>query len=188
MSLPWRTAEWNLVFRVLPRAHRGLACAWWALVTARSLAPAALIIATGGLIGAVSAGHRPGWSLAVVLVASILILVLSPIHDAVSANLGAQVGADLHERLLRAAIEPAGVAHLEEPDLADDFALARDFEYAGGKLRSDAAVARLRRRLGVLKPDHAAGEPVIHERRHAAGIKLETRQGGIIAHPRNHEQ
>lgn len=116
------------MFRVLPRAHRGLARAWWALVVLRSLAPAVLIIATGALIGAVSAGHRPGWSLAVVLAASILILVLSPVHDAVSANLGARVGADLHERLLRAAIEPAGVAHLEEPELADDFALARDFD------------------------------------------------------------
>jgi ATP-binding cassette, subfamily B, bacterial len=116
------------VFRVLPRAHRGLARAWWALVLLRSLAPAVLIIATGGLVGAVSAGNRPGWLLAVVLTSSILILVLSPVHDAISANLGARVGADLHERLLRAAIEPAGVAHLEEPELADDFGLARDFD------------------------------------------------------------
>ncbi len=128
MSDRRRPAEWNLVSRVLPRAHRGLARAWWALVVLRSLAPAALIIATGALIAAVSAGNRPGWPLAVVLTASILILVLSPIHDAISANLGARVGADLHERLLRAAIEPAGIAHLEEPGLADDFALARDFD------------------------------------------------------------
>jgi ABC-type multidrug transport system fused ATPase/permease subunit len=90
------------VFRVLPRAHRGLARAWWALVLLRSLAPAVLIIATGGLVGAVSAGNRPGWLLAVVLTSSILILVLSPVHDAISADLGARVGADLHERLLRA--------------------------------------------------------------------------------------
>ena len=116
------------MFRVLPRAHRGLAGAWWALVVLRSLVPAAAIVATGRLVGAVSAGSRPGWALAVVLASSVLILVLSPIHDAISANLGAQAGADLHERLLRAAIEPAGVAHLEEPELADDFALARDFD------------------------------------------------------------
>jgi len=116
------------VFRVLPRAHRGLAGAWWALVVLRSLVPAAAIVATGRLVGAVSAGSRPGWALAVVLASSVLILVLSPIHDAISANLGAQAGADLHERLLRAAIEPAGIAHLEEPELADDFGLARDFD------------------------------------------------------------
>jgi ATP-binding cassette subfamily B protein len=125
---PWRSAEWNLVFRVLPRANRSLAISWWALVASRSLLPGALTVATGALIAAVSAGGRPGWSLAVVAVTSILILVLSPVHDAVSANLGAHAGADLHERLLRAAIEPAGIAHLEEPALAGDFALARDFD------------------------------------------------------------
>jgi ATP-binding cassette, subfamily B, bacterial len=124
----WRSAEWNLVFRVLPRAHRGLARSWWALVVLRSVLPGVLIIATGALTGQVGAGSRPGWSLAVVATTSVLILVLSPIHDAVSANLGARVGADLHERLLRSAIEPPGVAHLEEPGLADDFALARDFD------------------------------------------------------------
>ncbi len=128
MRVPWQSAEWNLVFRVLPRAHRGLARSWWVLVTLRSLLPAVLVIATGALIGAVSAGHRPGLPLVVVAASSVLILVLSPVHDAVSANLGAWVGADLHGRLLRAAIEPAGVAHLEEPDLADDFALAREFD------------------------------------------------------------
>jgi ATP-binding cassette, subfamily B, bacterial len=128
VRLPWRSAEWNLVFRVLPRAHRGLARTWWVLAVLRSLLPAALVIATGALIGAVSAGHRPGLPLAVVAASSVLILVLSPVHDAVSANLGARVGADLHGRLLRAALEPAGVAHLEEPELADDFALAREFD------------------------------------------------------------
>jgi ATP-binding cassette subfamily B protein len=128
VTYPWQTAEWNLVFRVLPRAHRGLARSWWALAGVRALLPGVLVVGTGALIGAVSAGERPGWSLAIVAGASILMLVLSPIHDAVSTNLGAWVGADLHERLLRAAIEPAGVAHLEEPDLADDFTLARDFD------------------------------------------------------------
>jgi ATP-binding cassette, subfamily B, bacterial len=125
---PWRSAEWHLVFRVLPRAHRGLAGAWWLLVTVRALLPAAVIAATGALIGAVSGGGSPGWPLVIVAASAILILVLSPIHDAVSANLGARVGGDLHERLLRSAIEPEGVAHLEEPVLADDFTLARDFD------------------------------------------------------------
>jgi len=128
VSYPWRSAEWDLVFRVLPRAHRGLARLWWLLVTVRSALPAVLIVATGALVGAVSASARPGWSLGVVAASSILILVLSPVQDAVSANLGARAGAHLHERLLRAAIEPPGIAHLEEPELADEFGLARDFD------------------------------------------------------------
>ena len=90
--------------------------------------PAALAVGTGALVGSVSAGQRPGWSLALVAVTTILILVLSPIHDAVSANLGAQVGADLHKRLLRAASQPLGIEHLEDPGLADDFTLAREFD------------------------------------------------------------
>jgi ATP-binding cassette subfamily B protein len=125
---PWRSAEWQLVFGVLPRAHRGLAGFWWLLVTVRALLPAVVITAAGALVGAVSGGASPGWPLVVVAASSILILVLSPIHDAVSANLGARTGGDLHERLLRSAIEPHGVAHLEEPGLADDFTLARDFD------------------------------------------------------------
>jgi ATP-binding cassette, subfamily B, bacterial len=128
VTAPWKSAEWNLVFRVLPRAHRGLARAWWALVAARALLPGVLIIATGALIGAVSASRPVSWSLAIVAASSVLILVLSPIQDSLSANLGSRVGEDLHKRLLRAAIEPSGIAHLEEPALADEFALARDFD------------------------------------------------------------
>ena len=128
MRYPWQSAEWQLVFRVLPRAQRGLAAAWWVLVLVRSLLPAGLVIATGALIGAVSDGHRPGTSLAAVALTSIGILVLSPVHNSVSANLGAHTGADLHRRLMRATAAPAGIAHLEEPSLADDFALAREFD------------------------------------------------------------
>jgi ATP-binding cassette subfamily B protein len=125
---PWQSAEWDLVVRVLPRAHRGLARAWWSLLAGRAVLPAALVVGTGALVGSVSSGQRPGWPLALVAGTTILILVLSPIHDAVSANLGAQVGADLHKRLLRAASAPVGIEHLEEPLLADDFTLARDFD------------------------------------------------------------
>jgi ATP-binding cassette, subfamily B, bacterial len=125
---PWQSAEWDLVVRVLPRAHRRLARAWWTLLASRSVLPAALAVGTGALVGSVSAGQRPVWSLALVAATTILILVLSPIHDAVSANLGAQVGADLHKRLLRAASQPLGIEHLEDPGLADDFTLAREFD------------------------------------------------------------
>ncbi len=124
----WRSAEWHLVFRVLPRSSPRLARVWWTLVLLRSLLPAVLVVATGALVGAVFAGARPAVPLAVVTGSSILILVLSPLQDSLGANLGAQIGRDLHERLLRSAIEPPGIAHLEDPGLADDFTLARDFE------------------------------------------------------------
>src|SRR5579862_8947801 len=66
--------------------------------------------------------------------------------------------------------------------------LAHDFEHASGEPRSDAAAASLRRRLRVFEPDHAASEPVIHERRHAVGIELEAGESGIVAHCRGHER
>jgi ATP-binding cassette, subfamily B, bacterial len=124
----WRSAEWHLVFRVLPRASPRLARVWWTLVLLRSVLPAVLVIATGALVGAVSGGGRAAVPLAAVTASSILILVLSPLQDSLSANLGAQVGRDLHERLLRSSLEPPGIAHLEDPDVADDFTLARDFD------------------------------------------------------------
>jgi ATP-binding cassette, subfamily B, bacterial len=124
----WRSAEWQLVFLVLPRSSPRLARIWWTLVGLRALLPTVLIIATGALVGAVSGHTGAAVPLALVTGSSILVLVLSPLHDSVGANLGARVGADLHERLLRSAIEPPGVAHLEDPELADDFTLARDFD------------------------------------------------------------
>jgi ATP-binding cassette subfamily B protein len=117
-----------MLFVTLPRAHRGLAWAWWALTVVRALLPAVLIVATGVLIGAVDAGRPPGWPLAVVAATFVLTQVLSPVHDAVSTNLGARAGGYLHERLLDAAAGAEGIAHLEDPALADDFSLARDFD------------------------------------------------------------
>ncbi len=128
MTLPWQSAEWRMLFTTLPRAHRGLSWAWWALTVVRALLPAVLIVATGLLIGAVHAGGDTGRPLALVAAGFILTQVLSPIHDAVSTNLGARAGGYLHERLLGAATEADGIAHLEEPALADDFSLARDFD------------------------------------------------------------
>ena len=54
--------------------------------------------------------------------------VLSPIHQAVSANLGSRTATWLNDRLMRACVEPPGMAHLERPALAHDLAMARDFD------------------------------------------------------------
>ena len=117
-----------MLFHTLPRAHPGLAAAWWALAIVRALLPAVLIVATGLLIGAVAAADPIAAPLTLVAVCFVLTQVLSPIHDAISTNLGARVAGLLHERLLAAATAAEGIAHLEEPGLADDFSLARDFD------------------------------------------------------------
>jgi ABC-type multidrug transport system fused ATPase/permease subunit len=53
---------------------------------------------------------------------------LGPVHDAVSSNLGASTSHWLHDRLHDACDGPEGLAHLDDPDLADELSAARDFD------------------------------------------------------------
>src|SRR4029079_11146159 len=57
-----------------------------------------------------------------------LLQVLSPIHQAISANLGDRVAAWLYDRLTEACVGPPGMGHLEDPTLTSDLTVARDFD------------------------------------------------------------
>ncbi len=57
-----------------------------------------------------------------------LLQVLSPIHQAVSANLGDRTAAWLYDRLTEACVRPPGIGHLEDPTLTADLTVARDFD------------------------------------------------------------
>ena len=57
-----------------------------------------------------------------------LLQVLSPIHQAVSANLGDRMAAWLYDRLTEACVRPLGIGHLEDPKLTGDLTVARDFD------------------------------------------------------------
>ena len=63
--------------------------------------------------------------LAVVGVVFVLLEVLAPIHEALSANLGSRVTAWLYDRLTDACVRPPGMGHLEDPELASDLTVAR---------------------------------------------------------------
>jgi ATP-binding cassette, subfamily B, bacterial len=54
--------------------------------------------------------------------------VLTPLHQAIGANLGDRLSAWLYDRLTEACVEPPGMAHLEDPELASDLTMARDFD------------------------------------------------------------
>ena len=54
--------------------------------------------------------------------------MLSPIHQAVSANLGDRTAAWLYDRLTEACVRPPGMGHLEDPALTNDLTVARDFD------------------------------------------------------------
>jgi ABC-type multidrug transport system fused ATPase/permease subunit len=122
------SAEWKLLFGAIWRANAVLAGVWWGMVVFRSLLPAALAVAIGSLISAVQRGAALGPGLVEVGIVFVLVQMLSPIHQEVGNNLGSQVSGWLNERLLRASLEPGGMAHLETAELADEFTLARDFD------------------------------------------------------------
>jgi ATP-binding cassette, subfamily B, bacterial len=119
--------EWKF-FAVLPRADRGLAIAWWTVLFLRGALPAAFALAMGALVGAVQRGEGLGLPLGMVAFLFILLQVLAPIHQALSANLGSRVAAWLYDRLTEACVRPPGVGHLEDPALTSDLTVAREFD------------------------------------------------------------
>ena len=119
--------EWKF-FSVLPRAAPGLALAWWLALLLRGVLPAAFAIAMGVLVGAVERGNPLAGPLALVGAIFILLEVLSPIHQAISANLGDRAAAWLYDRLTEACVRPPGMGHLEDPKLTSDLTVARDFD------------------------------------------------------------
>jgi ATP-binding cassette, subfamily B, bacterial len=119
--------EWQF-FTVLPRANRRLARLWWTVLIARGVLPAAFAIATGILVGAVQAHHSLAGPLTLAGVLFVALQVLSPIHTAISNNLGDQAAAWLNDRLARTCVAPPGLGHLEDHELATDLTVARDFD------------------------------------------------------------
>ncbi len=130
MTTIWRRfrarPEWQFA-AVLPRADRGLAGAWWVTLVLRGVLPAVFAIAIGVLVGHVQHGDRLAPALAVVGVAFVLVQVLGPIHQAIGSNLGDRTAAWLYDRLTDACVRPPGIGHLEDPRLASDLTVARDF-------------------------------------------------------------
>ena len=119
--------EWKF-FAVLSKADRSLAVAWWIVLILRGVLPAVFGIAMGILVGAVQRGGSLSAPLTLVGAVFILLQVLAPIHQAISANLGNRTAAWLYDRLTEACVCPPGIAHLEDPKLATDLTVARDFD------------------------------------------------------------
>ncbi|HEY4000180.1 MAG TPA: ABC transporter ATP-binding protein [Candidatus Xenobia bacterium] len=115
-------------FQALNSADRPLAAAWWLGVWLRGLLPAAFAIAMGRLVGAVQRQEDLVSGLAWLGTVFVLMQVLNPIHNAISSNLGDRTAAWLYDRLTHACVEPPGLGHLEDPKLAGDLTVARDFD------------------------------------------------------------
>jgi ABC-type transport system involved in cytochrome bd biosynthesis fused ATPase/permease subunit len=109
-------------------ADRPMAVGWWGLLTARGLLPAGFAIVTGVLVAAVERGSGLAVPLLAVAVVFILMQVLGPLHTALSANLGDRTAAWLYDEMTGACVAVPGIGHLEDPELAADLQVARDFD------------------------------------------------------------
>ena len=114
--------------RVAHRADARLSTAWWLLVVVQGALPAVFAIAMGVLVGAVQRDAVLTGPLIGVGVLFVLMQVGSPVVQAVSRALGERTGAWLYDELSRAATEPPGMGHLEDPKLVADLTVAREFD------------------------------------------------------------
>jgi hypothetical protein len=119
--------EWK-VAGVLPQADRILASAWWVVLVLRGVLPAVFSVVMGLLVSAVQHDDALAGPLALAGVVFILLQVLPPIQQALSANLGDRTASWLYDRLAEACVRPPGIGHLEDPTLATDLTVARDFD------------------------------------------------------------
>jgi ABC-type multidrug transport system fused ATPase/permease subunit len=115
-------------FSVLPRADAALAALWWTVLVLRGALPVLFAVAMGALVGAVQRGADLSQPLAFVGAIFVLLQVLTPLHQAISSNLGDRTSAWLYDRLTEACVRPPGIGHLEDPRLMSDLTLARDFD------------------------------------------------------------
>ena len=120
-------AEWKF-FGALPKADPLLALAWWTVLILRGVLPAAFAIAMGVLVAAVQRGDSLAGPLTLMGVIFILLQVLTPVQQAISANLGDRTAAWLYDRLTASCVRPPGMGHLENTTLATDLTVARDFD------------------------------------------------------------
>jgi ABC-type multidrug transport system fused ATPase/permease subunit len=119
--------EWQF-FAILPKADPTLAAVWWVVLVLRGVLPVLFALAMGVLVEAVRRGDPLAGGLALVGTVFVLLQVLTPLHQAVGANLGDRTAAWLYDRLTEACLRPQGMGHLEDPQLTSDLTVARDFD------------------------------------------------------------
>jgi ATP-binding cassette, subfamily B, bacterial len=119
--------EWEF-FAALGKADPVLAVFWWTAIIVPGALGAVFGVAMGALVGAVEHGEPLGRPLAFVGGVFLLIQTLSLLRQAISNNLGDRAANWLYDRLTRTSVGPAGIGHLEDPALASDLTVAREFD------------------------------------------------------------
>ncbi len=126
---------YDAAVRQLWETSRPLALAVAAYALAASLMPNLVLIAAGHLVGDVpaaargglhsAAGHRLIGGLAVTGAAYAVALLLGPVQSALSSVVKWRIIYHTQDRLIAAVGRPTGIAHLEDPKVLDDLALAQ---------------------------------------------------------------
>lgn len=124
------------LLRLLPSINPGKSLLFAFFILIESALPVGTAVLTGLLIGsipeAVNAGlgspeGRETLTLLAGAAGSILLLrVVNPLQEALSTSLGREVDRYLQERVMVAVGRPAGIAHLEDPQLLDRLRLVRE--------------------------------------------------------------
>lgn len=122
-----RRDEWQFI-RMIGEASPLLSTLWWVFLVGRGLLPALFAVGMGLLTGAVQQQTGILGPLVFVGCLFVLVQVMSPVHLAVSQNLGNKTASLLYEKLTNTCIAPSGMGHLEDPELTNDLAMARDFD------------------------------------------------------------
>jgi ATP-binding cassette, subfamily B, bacterial len=146
--------------RLLWETSRPLSFAVAAYALAASVVPNLVLIAAGHLVGTIPAaassglaspaGHRLIAALLVTGVLYAVALLLGPVQSAVSSVVKWRLVYRTEERLISAVSRPVGIAHLEDPRVLDDLALAQG--QLTGQMPADAPMT-----LALVVSNRASG-------------------------------
>jgi ATP-binding cassette, subfamily B, bacterial len=127
--------RYGAAVRLLWETSRPLAFGVAGYAIAASVLPNLVLIAAGRLVGDIpaaarlglgsAAGHRLVVALAVTGLFYAAALVLGPVQSALSSVVKWRLVYRTEDRLIAAVSRPAGIAHLEDPKVLDDLALAQ---------------------------------------------------------------
>lgn len=115
-------------FAAMRRAAPQAAVWWWVIALLRGALPPVLGVLSGWLIQTITDGGPLTAPLVALAVTFVIAQVLGPVHEALSYDVGERTSTSFNDRLLELTTGPAGIAHLERPDLAADLSMARDFD------------------------------------------------------------
>jgi ABC-type multidrug transport system fused ATPase/permease subunit len=139
------------LLRMVPATGTGLTWAVALLILVAGLAPVGAIVTSGLVVQSIAqagseglgsaAGHRAAWLLAAFAALFVVSQSAARLSAALAATVGARMDGQLQRRAIRAVNGPAGVAHLDDPGVADS--LSRITGVAMGGYTPGGAVTAL---------------------------------------------